>query len=243
MSRRAPLVSQQIRDLGSLEEPAVLVMRKAPKGIWSRRGRLGILPASFNPPTKAHAALVREAKKELDLDEILVLLDIQAMDKKLVGAKFEDRLTMLKKAFQRDPKVSIGLSSHGLFAQKLRPLRALYPAPVTFTFIVGFDTILRVMDKRYYRNRKGSLDELFSQSQFLVANREGMEEQALGLFLRWRENRGYMDRVSFFTLPKKFSSLSSSLVREKIAEGEAVDGSVPAPVLRFIKKHGLYRSR
>jgi hypothetical protein len=65
--------------------------------------------------------LIRQAKKQGDLDEILILLDIQAMDKEPVGAKFEDRLTMVNKVFGRDPKISIGLSNRGLFLQKLKP--------------------------------------------------------------------------------------------------------------------------
>ena len=143
---RAGLANQRIRNRHDSEGAA--------EAFRIMRGRLGIFPASFNPPTMAHLALIREAKKQGNLDEILILLDIQAMDKEPVGATFEDRLTMLKKVFGRDPKVSIGLSNRGLFLEKLKPLRKYYPSPISFFFIVGFDTILRVMDKKYYPNRK-----------------------------------------------------------------------------------------
>ncbi len=163
----------------------------------------------------AHLALIREAEKQGKLDEVLVLLDVQAMDKEPVEAKFEDRVTMLKRAFGRDPKVSIGLSNRGLFIEKLKPLRKDYPSPILFFFIVGFDTIVRVMDKKYYPHRKRSLDELFNQCRFLVANRGDHEKAAFVRLFDKPENRKYKDKVTFFTLHPRISSLSSTVVRER----------------------------
>ena len=217
------------------------MIRKAPKGISSRTGRLGIFPASFNPPTMAHLALIKEAKKQGNLDEILVLLDIQAMDKEPVGAALEDRLAMLKKAFGRDPKVSIGLSNRGLFFEKIKPLRKYYPAPISFFFIVGFDTILRVMDKKYYPDRRKFLVELFDRSHFLVANRENDKKKEFEEFFNRKGNREYGTKVSFFNLSRKVSFISSSLVRKRIAEGKPVMGLIPAALLRWIQEKGHYK--
>ena len=217
-------IKASIDELSHSRESAILLIQKAPKGI-KREGRPRIFPASFNPPTLAHLALIKEAMKQGRLDEILILLDIQAMDKEPVGAAFEDRLTMLKKAFGRDPKVSIGLSNRGLFLEKIKPLRTLYPYPVSFFFIVGFDTIVRVMDKKYYPKPKKSLDELFDRSHFLVANRENDEKKEFEKFFNRKGNRGYGKKVSFFNLSRKVSFISSSLVRKRIAEEETRQGS------------------
>ena len=230
----------RLERLSRSKNSEIVLIRKASRGIASGRGRLGIFPASFNPPTRAHLALIRQAKKQGDLDEILILLDLQAMDKEPVGAKFEDRLTMVNKVFGRDPKISIGLSNRGLFLQKLKPLRKYYPSPVLFFFIVGFDTILRVMDRKYYRNRKQSLDALFSQCRFLVANRDQHEENALEILFRRRENKAYAERVSFIALPSKYSSLSSSLIRGTIKEGESIGHLVPSSTYRYIREKRLY---
>jgi nicotinamide-nucleotide amidase len=238
-----PDIKNCIERLRRSNASEIVLIRRAPKGINHQNSRLGIFPASFNPPTLAHRALIREAEKQGKLDEILVLLDIQAMDKEPIGATFEDRLTMLKKVFRKGPKVSIGLSNQGLFLEKLRPLRALYPTSSEVVFIVGFDTILRVMDKKYYRNRKKSLDELFEQSRFLVTNRDHYEETAFEMLFRKRENKIYGDKVSFFTLHPKYSSISSSLVRERITKGKPVDGWIPAAILPFLKEKGLYKTR
>ena len=239
--KRPETIQQALREIRRLDIPSITILCKAPKGIKGQTGALGIFPASFNPPTKAHVALIREARKQANLDEILVLLDLQAMDKSLTGASYEERINMIEMVFRKDPKISIGISNRGLFLDKIEPLKGLYPARVHFTFIVGFDTILRVMDKKYYKNRKKSLNELFDQSCFLVTNRDDYEETAFEILFRERELKEYLKKITYFTLPARFSFHSSSSVRNKIAEGQPVHSLVPASVLRYIEKKRLYQ--
>jgi len=238
----APL-PQQIEDLRRLKKSSILLVRKAPYGISQKHGRLGIFPASFNPPTKAHVALIRRASRVGHLDEILVLLDAQAMDKEIVGAKLEDRVIMMKRLFQQDPKISIAVSNRGLFVEKLAPLRVFYPAPIAFTFILGCDTILRVMDRKYYKKREESLDKLFGESHFLVGNRGGRDREIYESLFQHSDNEKYKAKVSFIALPDKLSSISSSLIRDRLREGKPVRDLVPSPVLRFIEETGLYTER
>jgi nicotinate (nicotinamide) nucleotide adenylyltransferase len=233
---------QTLEEFKNLRKPSFMILRKASQGLWNPEGSLGIFPASFNPPTKAHLALIREARERIHLEEILVLLDLQAMDKRFTGVTWEDRVAMLGTLFEKDPTVSIGLSNRGLFLEKIGLLRRVYPFRTRLTFIVGFDTIIRILDKKYYKSRKRSLDELFEQSQFLVANRDDAEETAFELLFRKRENKRYQKKVSFFPLPKRYVSLSSSSVRNRIAEGRSIDDLVPISVLRYIKRSGLYLS-
>ncbi len=234
------LLQQAVQEFAGLQEPSVAVIRNAPQGLLNPEGSLGIFPASFNPPTKAHLALIREAKKQTHLDEVLVLLDLQAMDKKLIGATWKDRIAMLKILFRNDPTISIGLSNRGLFLDKMEPLRRLYPSPAEFTFIVGFDTLIRILDKKYYKNRKRSLDELFEQGRFLVANRDEYEERAFEMLFRRRENKRYREKITYFSLPKRFGTLSSNLVRQRIAEGHPINHLLPISILRYIKSKGIY---
>jgi len=181
--------------------------------------------------------------KRFKLDEVLVLLDLQAMDKRMIGASFEDRLKMLKALFKWHSRISIGVSNRGLFLEKIRPLKKLFPSRTAFVFIVGFDTILRVLDKKYYKNRKRSLDRLFESCEFLVANRGNHEREAFEKFFVHPGNGRYKRKVGFFTLPKGFSSISSSLVREKLGESKSVRNLIPSPVLRFIQEKGVYTRR
>ena len=243
MPERVDLLAEQIERLRRLKESSILLVRKAPQGASRQKGRLGVFPASFNPPTQAHLALISKARRFRKLDEILVLLDAQAMDKEITGAPLEDRLIMLKKLFQRNPKVSIGISNRGLFVEKLGPLRRLYLLSVDFVFVVGFDTVVRIMDKKYYPNRDEALDKLFGLCEILVAGRERDGVDSFEDFFTKRENRRYRDKVSWITLSSKFSFHSSSLVRKGIAEGQPVDDMVPPTILRYIEERGLYRTR
>jgi len=231
---------QTLEEFKNLREPSLMILRKASRGLWNQEGSLGIFSASFSPPTKAHLALIREARKQIHLGEILVLLDLQAVDKRLTGATWEDRIAMLGTLFEKDPTISIGLSNRGLFLDKIGPLRRVYPSPTRFTFIVGFDTIIRILDKKYYKNRKKSLDELFEQSRFLVANRDDYEETAFEILFRKRENKRYQEKIAFFPLPTRYGSLSSSFVRNRIAEGRSINDLVPISILRYIKRNGIY---
>jgi nicotinamide-nucleotide adenylyltransferase len=234
-------LQRKVEDFKVIRPSSILLIRKAPRGISAPKGRLGIFPASFNPPTKAHVALIREARKQYDLDEVLVLLDLQAMDKRIFGASSAHRLFMLNLLFRRNLKISIGLSNRGLFVEKLGPLRKHYPASATFFFMVGFDTVLRIMDKKYYRNRNRSLRQLFRKSHLLVANRRGQDEKVFQELFERLEHRRFQSRVGFFRIPKSFSTHSSSLVRNKIQQGESVREWVPSSILRFIQATGLYK--
>jgi nicotinamide-nucleotide adenylyltransferase len=236
-------LSQQIERLGHLKRSSILLVRKAPCGIPGTRGHLGIFPASFNPPTRAHLALIRKAMRFGDLDEIFVLLDAQAMDKKIIGAGLEDRVIMLKQLFQRDQKISIGISNRGLFIEKLAPLRRLYPSAAEFTFIAGFDTILRVLDRKYYEAPKASLDALFKRSGFLVANRGEQDQERFETLVEDPDNHKYKNKIYSLPLSKEFSSISSSLVRKRLREGRPIDDLVPYPIRIFIKQKGLYAER
>ena len=234
--------AEWVKELTDCKESTIVLIRKAPKGISTGKGRLGIFPASFNPPTMAHLALIREAGEAGHLDEVLILLDIQAMDKAPIEARFEDRLEMVKRAFQKDPRISIGLSNHGLFLAKLKPLRELYPTAVEFVFIVGFDTIVRVMDRKYYRNRDRELDRLFKECRFLIANRGDQEREAFLRLFQTRENRKYRNKISFFALSPRLSTLSSTQVRERVGQGQPIGKRVPASTLKFIREKGLYQA-
>jgi nicotinic acid mononucleotide adenylyltransferase len=235
-------LQRRVDDFKAIRTPSILIIRKAPRGISAAKGRLGIFPASFNPPTKAHLALVQKARRQFGLDEVLVLLDLQAMDKKIFGASLAHRLFMLSLLFRRDPRISMGLANRGLFVEKVRPLRKHYPASTSLLFVVGFDTALRVMDKKYYRNRNHSLRQLFRKSCLLVANRGQQDEKAFQELLGRPEHRAFRSRVGFFRLPKVFCAHPSSFVRYRIRQGKSARGWVPPIILQFIQDTGLYKS-
>jgi nicotinic acid mononucleotide adenylyltransferase len=220
------------------EAPRLAIIKKAMSG--GRGHKLGVFPASFNPPTKAHEALVRAAQRVIPLDECLLLLDLKAMDKKIFGASWEDRLVMLLILFGEEATCSVGVCNRGLFLEKVDILRRVYPRDTEIYFIVGHDTMVRILDHKYYGNRDIELRSLFSKVRFLVANRGPDDKQApQAMFLR-EENRLFAAQVVPLTLPPSLAFVSSSEARRLLARGESVRGIVSPAVAKFCRGQGFY---
>ncbi len=230
-----------VRSLARQESPLIQIVKEATGGIkYTKGGVLGVLPASFNPPTTAHEALVREAGAAVPFDEILLVQDQQAMDKELHDATVADRLLMLLALFGADSRISVGIANRGLFLDKVEALKNIYQKNTQIYFIVGYDTITRVLDPAYYADREESVRLLFSQARFLVANRGACGEQDLTDLFGRQENQQFTAQVSPLTLPAKLAEISSSEVRRRLAEGQSVKGLVPPQVEDFLLTRGFY---
>jgi nicotinate-nucleotide adenylyltransferase len=240
--RTRAYLREVVRTLPQGGPPRIQIVKRAERGIQDKkRGVLGVLPASFNPPTSAHQALLMEAGVAVSFDEILLILDRQAMDKELRGAPLEDRLLMLLALFGDDPRISLGISNRGMFLEKVEAMRKVYSRRDTqIYFIVGYDTIVRVLDKKYYGARNKALHSLFAQARFLVANREGCEERDIKELFGLEENRAFAARVLPIALPPAMTRISSSQVRQHLAEGKSVHGLIPSKLEEFIRKQGFY---
>jgi glutamate synthase (NADPH/NADH) small chain len=206
--------------------------------------QVGIFPASFNPLTLAHIELVKSATAIFGLDEIILVLDIRNIDKEIItGAALEDRLLMLKIYYSFKSGYRIGLASHGLFLDKLRALKNIYPDQTTFNFIVGYDTIVRVLDKKYYQDREKALDELFSRSRFLVANRDYKGKREIEELLSQEENQPFCDQILPFSIANHLATISSTKIREGVKSGKLLTEFshwIPEEIIFFIQETGLY---
>jgi nicotinic acid mononucleotide adenylyltransferase len=229
-----------VHSLPREEGSVIKIVKRATRGIRDRGGALGVLPASFNPPTSAHEALVREASKIAAFDETLLILDQRAMDKELIDAPLEDRLFMLLVLFGDDPRISLGIATQGLFLDKVEALNQVYPQDTQLYFIVGYDTIVRVLDPKYYEARDEALDALFSRARFLVANRGGRDEGDLTELFGREENHPFAAQVVPLSLPPALAHISSSEVRSRLAEGRSITGFVPPKLEDFLLKRGFY---
>jgi nicotinic acid mononucleotide adenylyltransferase len=218
----------------------IKLVKRTTQGIRDTGGVLGVLPASFNPPTSAHEALVRETGTVVAFDEILLVLDQRAMDKELIDAPLEDRLLMLLVLFGDDPRISLGIANLGLFLDKVEALHEVYPQDTQIYFMVGYDTIMRVLDPIYYKKRDKALHALFSQARFLVANRGDRDERDLKELFGREENRPFAAQVMPFDLPPAVTRISSSDVRSRLAEGQSIKGLVPPKLEDFLLDRGFY---
>ena len=220
--------------------PTIHLLSRAKGGVKKSSGKLGVFPSSFNPITVSHVELIERAISEFAVDEVILLLDKKIQDKEVFGSTLVDRLLMLLITWQDTSRISVGLSNRGLFVEKIAALQKVYSQGIDIHFIVGYDTIIRVLDKKYYDDREKALDELFGNCSFLATNRGQRSVQDINRLFKRKENRQYARSVKTFKISASLASISSTLVREHVEKGRDIAGFVPTEIEKFISETGLY---
>jgi nicotinate-nucleotide adenylyltransferase len=135
----------------------------------------------------------------------------------------ETRLALAQLAFAGDPRVDLELDPHGRTVDSLETRKLDDPV-----FVVGADEFL---DFSTWKSPRRVLE----LARLAVATRPGVPDE------RVREARARLptpDRVSFFEIPPV--SVSSTLVRERVARGKPIDDLVTPEVAGAIRRFGLY---
>ena len=196
--------------------------------------KLGIFSGSFNPLTLAHTKMVEDTIAEYELDELLLLLAKANVDKGVFGLPLAARLLTLKKYTENRQRFSVGVSSHGRYIDKVTALKAISPPETEFYFIVGYDTLVRIFDPKYYTDFHAELEELFVEARFIVANRAAADIKTIESFMEQPEICRYASYVSCLLLPDVYAYMSSTEVRELLMRGEAIEHLVPPSILAML---------
>ena len=195
-----------------------------------RADQLLCLSASFNPLTVAHVWLIQEASRIVPPDETLLLLASANVDKAVTGFPLEQRLNLMVRFAESRPTFSVAACSHGRFVDKAEAIRPHYPAGTRLTFIVGFDTLVRLFDPKYYTDRDASLSALFGASEFIAANRAPDPPEAVTALLARPDVVPYAYRIRVIQLPPEIAAISATLVRTRLARGEPISDLVPLEI-------------
>ena len=201
---------------------------------------LGVMSASFNPPTRAHIRMVEMAARTFGLNEVLLLLAKTNVDKAVFGAPLDARLLMLNAIAGLRASYSVALVNKARFVDKIEALKPLYPAGVGVRFIVGYDTLVRLFDPKYYDDMAVELERMFASCRIVAVNRADHDAEDVRRFLKRPECRAFADRVDVMALDPLHAAMSSSEVRERLRRGEAVGDLVPEEVEQVIRRMGLY---
>lgn len=214
--------------------PQISVVHRAEPATAGRRKRLGILSGAFNPLTLAHTTIAEQTFAEYPLDELLLLVAKANVDKEVFGLPLAARVLTLKAFAEDRPRFSVGVSSHGRYIDKVAALKAISPPETEFHFIVGYDTLIRIFDPKYYTAFHAELAALFKEARFIVANREAADIRTIAAFMDQPETRRYARYVSCLLLPDAYAYMSSTAVRELVARGEAIEHLVPPSLLAML---------
>lgn len=223
-------IAEILAGLNPAGPPRLAFLRRAAPGIRGRPGTLLCLSASFNPLTMAHAALVREGSRHIPAGEILLLLAIANVDKSGEGLPWARRFELLLRFAGSRPRLSVAAVHHGRFVDKLEAIRTAYPEATRVVFLLGFDTLVRLFDPKYYGDRKGSLTRLFDGSECIVANRGTDAPGAVEGFLARPDVAPFADRIHPIRLPGDLAAVSATEVRARLARKESIAGVVPPEI-------------
>ena len=196
--------------------------------------RIGFFGGSFNPPTNAHINLAKQIVEECSLDK-LVFVPIGDFYKKNELIEFKHRYTMLKIICDLNEKLEVS----DIESNQLKKLYAIdifkiiknkYPKDDIY-YIMGSDNLEKV------DTWKESTD-LITKYKYIIIERNKNDFKRI-----LDENSLIKKYIANYTLiyNNKYNSISSTIVREKISNGENIFNLIPEEIQEYIIQNNLYK--
>ena len=181
-------------------------------------GRLGLLPAAFNPPTTAHLALAQGAQQAFSLDQVVNVLPEALPHKRIEPPGARRRLRWLRRIRGTRADRAVATCPTGLVIDIVKAFGAASTGRTEYFVIAGRDAA-----ERYaawdYGGGEPFRDQL-EQFKLLVAARDG----------EFRVNPELAGRVLTFRIDPRHESASSSRVRHAIRSGGRWRHMVPSAI-------------
>ncbi len=201
-----------------------------------------VFPGSFNPPTSAHVAMLKQAWQFARLHgptNVYAAISTHITDKERVERPLLlDRITLLETVLRKHLRhTGIMLFNRGLYVEQAEAIHRAFSQVRNLYFLIGFDKILQIFDPHYYLDREQALHELFALADFLVAPRAGAGPEELKKLLTQPENRQYAEHVLALPLSAAYRNISSTNIRQSPG---AYEQDVPPEVRRFIRVTHAY---
>jgi nicotinamide-nucleotide adenylyltransferase len=205
-------------------------------------GKIIVFPGSFNPPTIAHLALLKQAWQYTRIHgpmHVYAALSTHITDKERVQRPLLlDRIALLETVLRNHARhTGILLFNRGLYVEQAAAIHSTFQQVSDLYFLIGFDKIVQIFDPRYYKDRDQALDELFALADFLVAPRAEAGTKELRILLDRPENRQYAGHVHTLPLSATYRNISSTSIRQVFSNHEQ---EVPSKVRRFIHETHVY---
>ncbi len=199
--------------------------------------RLGILGGAFNPPHLGHLVCAQEAAVRLELDRVLLVPVGEAPHREVdEDPGGEARLELSRAATGDDDRlgcsrVELDRAGPSYTVDTLRALRDEGDDDEELVLILGADQAAELPS---WREPEGVL----GLAEVAVVERAGLGAEAVRARV---EGLAGAERVGFFSMPR--IDVSSTLVRQRVADGLPVRYLVPDAVRSLIAERGLYRPR
>jgi nicotinamide-nucleotide adenylyltransferase len=167
-------------------------------------------------------------------------LAVANVDKDIEGADLGQRLLMLEAISDNDGRTGVSICSHARFVDKAAALTRISPK-TRFIFAIGFDTLIRLVDPKYYQDMQADLESLFDIAEFAVANRGDRDKSDLERCLDNPSLKIHTHHIHQVALAQEFAGISSSDIREAISTDRPYEQSVSPTTVRVIEALRLYK--
>ncbi|MFF2017378.1 nicotinate-nucleotide adenylyltransferase [Paenibacillus sp. NPDC058177] len=191
--------------------------------------KIGIMGGTFDPPHIGHMLAAESARDTYGLDEVWFMPSHIPPHKHEAGVSGEDRLAMVQEAVKQHPsfrtldlEVLRGGVSYTI--DTIRELQTEHPHS-EFYFIIGADMV-------EYLPKWQSIDELVQRLTFIGVGRPGTPLDLGSL------PDHIAGRVTLADMPQV--DISSTMLRQRAAEGRSIRYMVPDGVYEYVQRGGLY---
>ena len=190
--------------------------------------RIGILGGTFNPPHIGHLAIAQMAKEKMCLDKVIFVPSNLPPHKSADGvAAPKHRLAMTRLSVAKNSSLTVSefeikKKGKSYSVDTMRYFRKKFSRKVELFFIIGGDALSQLEKWKYIK-------DLVKITTFIVVNRPGRFKKKTWI----KHNSVSMPGID----------ISSSYVRQRIAQGKTVKYFVPDNVIRYIKRNKLYAKK
>ena len=202
--------------------------------VWKN---VGIMGGTFNPIHLGHLLMAENAYEELALDEVLFIPSgISYMKAQTDMPEASVRAAMTREAIAGNPHfrycgLEVAKQENSYSYETIARLKECNPN-TRYYFIVGADSLFMMEQWRYP-------EKIFGEVTVVVAFRKGYEDNSLEDVIR---QLAVKYDAHIVKLPCRMMDLSSTEIRNRVAEGKSIRYMVHEKTLRYIEENQLYRS-
>lgn len=214
--RHLRLIQDQLDQLHADAPPRAFTIPGSPRPAR----RVIVFTGSFNPPTLAHLAMLKQAHYYAQAHHPMSVY--AAFTKLTVGKESVERPLLLDRIAllqwilrRRQLHAGIMLFNRGLYVEQAQAIRSSFRGVRRVLFLVGFDKIVQIFDPHYYENRDAALETLFSEAELLVAPRGQGGPRELEELLTQPDNQRFARYIHPLPLGSAYRDMSSTRVRER----------------------------
>ena len=194
--------------------------------------KLCIFSGTFNPIHNAHLKMAEYVLKNFGFDKILFIPAYKPPHKGYNPNLSMHRYNMVELAVKTNPHFDISdiefrRENKSYTYDTVVQLYKLFDIEGEINLIIGTDAFKQIETWHEAEKLKQIVD-------FIVFIRENDKVE-----LNYLKNKGY----NFKLMPMKFMDISSTEIREKIADGKSIKSLVTQEVEDYIKENGLYRNK